>query len=363
MVRVADIGKIVIGSFLTLLLLLSSCSTNNSDKMQLFSIIALDTINQIQFYPSSKDHLDYQQLAEQTEQQLQQIEQWFDAYDSDSSLGKINSATEQVTAPEIIAVLDSALAVARLSGGAYDPTIRPLVKLWDIGGVSPRVPAAAAITAALRLVDYRQVKIDRDNNRVSFALDGMALDLGSIAKGYAGDLLASSLQQQGVKVALINLGGNVLLIGNKIDGSPWRVRLRSGLASDDSDDLGAYSLELAISRPLAVATSGIYERFFRQDGRHYHHLLDSRTGYPVDNSLASVTVFADSSIAADAFSTALFVLGEQRGKELAEKLGLEVIFVGRDGQISYTAGISSGGAGKDVIEITRIFPGYRLAAE
>jgi thiamine biosynthesis lipoprotein len=153
-------------------------------------------------------------------------------------------------------------------------------------------------------VDYRLVAVDRDAHAVFLPKPGMRLDFGGIAKGYAADRIAALLQEKRVKRAVIDLGGNIYLHGAKPDRTPWRVGVK-----DPEDHEGSPALTLTLWGSATVVTSGGYERFFQADGKTYHHILDPKTGYPADSGLLATTIVASSSLAADALSTATFVLG------------------------------------------------------
>jgi len=226
--------------------------------------------------------------------------------------------------PELIDVLEKALEYAEKSGGAFDPTVGPLVKLWGIGTDRERVPEKEEIQSTLEFVNYREVEINRKEGTVFLKRPGMALDLGAIAKGYAADETAKLLINKGVDSGIIDLGGNIFVIGERKErsgkGAYWRVGIQ-----DPRADRGNYIGILNVKNK-SVVTSGMYERFFEKDGKRYHHIFSiglqsaglqsAANGFPVENNLLSVTIAADNSIDADALSTAAFVLGWEKGQEL-----------------------------------------------
>lgn len=232
-----------------------------------------------------------------------------------------------VAAPsDLRALARRALELAEASGGAFDPTVGPLVALWGIGFDTERVPAPGEIAAALPLVDRRGLVVDESAGTMALARAGMRLDLGGIAKGYAADEVARILTEHGVKAAVVDLGGNVKVVGRKPDRKPWRVGIQNPF-SDRGERLGLATLPGGYT----VVTSGVYERHFRgDDGAEYHHLIDPATGYPADGGLVSVTVIAESSMDADGLSTALFVMGPERGFALAEAYGVGAVYVRDD---------------------------------
>jgi thiamine biosynthesis lipoprotein len=234
---------------------------------------------------------------------------------------------------ELLAVLEEARRYAELSGGAFDPTVGPLVKLWGIGSDKPRVPAADEIERALALVDWRDLVIDRAAGTAFLRRRGQSLDLGAIAKGYAADEAAAILRGGRSRRALIDLGGNIFVLGER----PWRESWRIGV-QDPLAERGAY-LGILRVKDKSVVTSGVYERYFEEGGRRYHHILSTSNGYPVENGLLAVTIVAKRSIDADALSTACFALGPERGLALVETLpDTEAVFVGRDRNVMLSSG-------------------------
>jgi thiamine biosynthesis lipoprotein len=237
-----------------------------------------------------------------------------------------NAGIQPVKTPEeLLDILEKARYYAELSGGAFDPTVGPLVRLWGIGGENPRVPAAADIQEALSLVDWRDLLIDRDAGTAFLRRRFQSLDLGAIAKGYAADRGAALIRKGalfGKRRAIIDLGGNILALGENRGGKNWRIGIQDPLRNR-----GIHMGVLEV-KDKSVVTSGVYERTFEEGGRSYHHILSTADGYPVSNGLLSVTVVADSSTDADALSTALFALGPEKGLALVEALpGVEAIFV------------------------------------
>jgi thiamine biosynthesis lipoprotein len=245
-----------------------------------------------------------------------------------------NAGIRPVRAPEeLLDVLERARYYAELSGGAFDPTVGPLVRLWGIGGESPRVPAAAEIQEALSLVDWRDLVIDRAAGTAFLRRPGQSLDLGAIAKGYAADRAAALLRDKspgefrlpGKRRAIIDLGGNIFALGERAGWKNWRIGIQDPLR-----ERGNYLGVLEV-KDKSVVTSGVYERAFEEGGRRYHHILSTTDGYPVWNGLLSVTIIADRSIDADTLSTAVFALGPGKGLALVEILpDTEAIFVLED---------------------------------
>ncbi|MCL2069428.1 MAG: FAD:protein FMN transferase [Treponema sp.] len=252
-----------------------------------------------------------------------------DRINQNAGLGPVN------VSPELIEVLSSALEYAEKSGGYFDPSIGPLIKLWDIGGEREgRVPEDQEILAALALINFREIEINPQEQSVFLRRPGMALDLGAISKGYIADEVHALLARQGVERGIIDLGGDILVMGERSDGGYWRVGIQ-----DPRGNRGAY-IGIMDVKNTSVASSGVYERFFELDGRRYHHIFSTQSGFPAENGLLSVSVAADRSIDADALSTAAFALGWERGRALIDSVpGAQGLFVFDDLTVRMTEGL------------------------
>ena len=249
-----------------------------------------------------------------------------------SDVWRINHAQGQPVqvSPDTIEILETARQVSELSDGAFDATIAPVSTLWDFTSGAAVLPDAQVIAEAAARVDYRQVIIEGD--RVTLP-EGMMIDLGGIAKGYIADAVKEYLIYRGVRSAILSFGGNIVAIGKKPDGSDWRVGIQ-----DIDQPTGAYML-VAKNDGGSTVTSGIYERGFELDGVYYHHILDSKSGWPIQNELASVTILSESSMWGDALATAAFALGTEGGLALIEGLdGIEAVFIARDRSVTCTSG-------------------------
>jgi thiamine biosynthesis lipoprotein len=291
----------------------------------------LGTVCTINLYEQGKTRV-YKEIFDR----FREIEDRMSVTLPDSELNRINThaGIEPVQVQsDVFEVLELAVHYAELSDGAFDPTVGPLVSLWNIGGDNPRLPSPEEIDALLPLVSWRDLELDRERGTVFLKRPGMALDLGAIAKGYAADEAAEILRKNRIKRAIIDLGGNILTYGEKRDKSPWRVGVQNPL-----DSRGAY-IGIVEIRDQTVVTSGVYERFFEAAGIRYHHLLAPADGYPARNGLLSISIVTGRSVDADALSTAVFVLGYERGKALVESLeGVGAIFVFEDRSIRICGG-------------------------
>ena len=241
-----------------------------------------------------------------------------------------NGAPVEVS-DDTAAILRCAARIGDLSGGAFDVTIAPVSTLWDFTSGTAVLPDAEEIARAAEQVDY--TKIELDGNTVTLPA-GMMIDLGGIAKGYIADRIKAYLEGRGVRYAILSFGGNIVAIGaKKPDGSEWKVGIQ------DIDKPTGEHMLVARNTGGSTVTSGIYERGFELDGIRYHHLLSSETGWPVQNELASVTIFSESSMEGDALSTTAFVLGTQDGLKLIESLdGIEAVFIARDRTVTCSSG-------------------------
>lgn len=259
---------------------------------------------------------------------LAEIDAMMSMWKPESALSRINAASGSgpvPAPPEILAALDHALTLADLTGGRYDPTVGPLVKLWAIGTPNARVPAQGEIAAALALLGRSEVRVDRGAGTVALGRPGMALDFGSVAKGFGAVEAGKVLESRGMKSAVVDVGGCVLAFGSRPDGSPWRIGVQ-----DPSGERGAALVGYFLARDSAASTSGIYERRFVSDGVTYHHLMDTTTGYPIDNDIVSVTVLTDRRKNPDGPPLAILALGTEGGVALADRLGLPAVLILKD---------------------------------
>ena len=251
-----------------------------------------------------------------------------------SDVWKINHAEGKTVtvSPETAEILRTAVQVGELSGGAFDVTVAPASTLWNFTSGEQHIPSEEELADAAKKIDYTKIRID--GNDVTLP-DGMMIDLGGIAKGYIADAVKKYLEEAGIQSAILSFGGNIVSIGLKPDGSPWKVGIQ------DIDEPTGTTMMISLNYGGSTVTSGIYERGFTVDGITYHHILSSETGWPVQNELASVTIFSDSSMTGDALSTAAFALGTEKGAQLIESLdGVEALFIARDRSASGTSGVS-----------------------
>lgn len=262
---------------------------------------------------------------------IEKITALINGLDNEISWRNENSAVAElnkektVASASIASIVKKCVDVSQNSDGVFDITVAPVVKLWSIGEEGERIPSAAEIEKAMTCVDYTEIQI----NGNSIALgDGMEIDLGAVGKGAACDNVMTYLKASDIKGAVVSVGGSIVAYGsyNK-KGESWKIAVKH--PRSNSEYLGILSLDEGF-----VSTSGDYERYFEQDGKRYHHIIDATKGYPAESDLSSVTVICDSGLLSDALSTACFILGYEKSLPLLEKYSASAIFVDRDMKIS-----------------------------
>lgn len=266
--------------------------------------------------------------------ELDRVVAQMSTYEPGSDLSRFNRApagTWQALPPEFLTVLRYALSLAQSSGGAYDPTVGPLVNLWGFGpgAHSHEVPDAARIAAARERVGWAKIRLDEAGRR-AWQPGGVYVDLSSVAKGFGVDQVARFLDRRGVAAYLVEVGGELRGRGRKPDGTPWHVGIeRPGAAAGAVDD-PAQVVRIVSLDGKAIATSGDYRHFVETGGRYVSHHIDPRTGYPVAHRVASVSVVADDCMHADSLGTTMTVLGPEAGIAYATRHGLAVLFILHD---------------------------------
>ena len=292
------------------------------------TVFAMDTVMELTPYGPHAEEAGARAVA-----RLQELDHTLSTTDEDSDIYRANHSQGQAVpvSEDTAALLEAALRLGAETGGALDISIYPVVKAWGFTTSSYQVPSQETLDRLLAYVDDSAVEFDAEARTVTVP-DGMEIDLGSIAKGYAGDQVIALFRDCGVTSAIISLGGNVQTLGTKPDGSPWRVAVQ---APDGSSYAGV--LEVI---DQAVVTSGGYERYFEADGEIYWHIIDPSTGYPAKNGVVSATVVGDSGMVCDALSTALFILGPDKAAEFWRTYGgFEYILITDEGEILLTPGL------------------------
>ena len=273
-------------------------------------------------------------LASRVFRLIKQQENIFTVNRQDSDVMAINHAAGShavvVSAP-VFDLIRCAKAVSQLPESSFNFTIGPLVKRWKIGFSGHSVPDASDLQALLALTDPDDVILDEPSRSVFLQKAGMEIDLGAIAKGYIADVVRDYLHQEKVTDALINLGGNVQTLGAGAEGA-WAIGLKKPFSTPDAL-IGVINV-----KGKSVVTSGIYERYFESEGQRYHHILDPKTGYPLDNELLSVTVISDDSIDGDIYTTLLYGMGVEKSLACLKNIPqIEAIFVTKDQQVIFSS--------------------------
>jgi len=284
------------------------------------------------------------QAIEDSLEKLNDIDDKMSAFKKDSEISKINlkaGVTSQIISKDTYLVIKEALRYSKLLDGAFDPTIRPLVSLWNIGTAKEKIPEKCEIDEGLKLVNYKDVILNDSNYSIMLKAEKQSLDLGGIAKGFAADEIRDIFYKYSISSALIDLGGNIFALGSKEDGTPWRIGIQNPF-KDRGEFMGVVSVNTK-----SVVTSGNYERYFIKGGKRFHHIIDPKTGYPSDSKIISATIISDNSINGDGLSTGVYIIGIDKAMELIESIsGVDAIFITEDKKTYITSGI------KDSFEIT-----------
>ena len=266
---------------------------------------------------------------------LRSYEHRFSANDASSELMEVNHqagvAPVQVH-PDLFELIALGTLHSQAKNSHLNIAIGPLVQTWRIGFSDARRPAPEEIEQVLLKIDPQQIQLDQENYTVF-----MKIDLGALAKGYSADLIATYLRGKGIKDALIDLGGNILTVGqHPVKQQPWRIGIQNPV-----EKRGQHLLVLSV-KDKSVVTSGIYERHLEVDGQSFHHIFDSATGYPVETDLASITIISDRSVDGEIWTTRLFGDSPTSILNTVESLpGIETLLVSQSGKIAYTSGLQS----------------------
>lgn len=310
---------------------LSACKQNEKAAGATTQFVAMGTAISITVHSPSAEMSENALSIAQSE--ITRLEKLWSTTDSESEIFALNTSLDSVNVSEETAkLLLFAKEMAEQTDGAFDPTIYPLVDAWGFLTHQYRIPSNDEIASLLSRTGSEKILLEE--NDVSL-LDGAQVDLGGIAKGVAGDSFASIMRENGITSAIINLGGNVQLVGARPDGEPWRIGIRN--------PFGTGILGFAAVQNCAVITSGSYERnFLGGDGLVYHHIIDPETGYPAENGLISVTIITEEGSLADALSTGLFVMGTEKAITFwRERGGFETILVTEENSVLISEGIAA----------------------
>ena len=313
-------------AFSVLLILIAFAFTScESNEPRTRTELRMDTICSITVYTAEDEA-----LLDGAFDIIDETAKIIDMYDPESEISYVNAnaASHPVNvSDELFSLLSYAYGVSEASSGAFNIAVGPLVTLWGIGGENARRPSDEEIESTLFLLDWHDIVLDKDDKSVAFLTEGMKIDLGAVGKGYVADKIAAYLRKNGTESAIINLGGNVYMIGARPDGKDWTV----GLQDPNSAHGGYYTT--VVCRDTSVVTSGGYERLFTDtDGTVYHHILDSSTGFPAVSDLISTSIITPDSTLADMLSTATFVLGSEKAVDLVNSYGVKAVFLTLSGE-------------------------------
>ncbi|MCF0237807.1 MAG: FAD:protein FMN transferase [Sphaerochaetaceae bacterium] len=298
-----------------------SCS---KDKKQSLTLFAMNTVVNIDYYWKD-DSLD-----EPIVNLIKDIENKFSVTKESSEIASLNEEKQGVLSKEVLYVLQRAIELCKETNGALNPTIYPIIKAWGFTTDNYRVPSQEEIDSLLQKVGIEKIHINGDFVTLE---DGTLLDFGAIVKGYCGDEIINFLKSKGISKALVNLGGNVQVLGTKEDGKSWKIAIR--------DPYSESYLAVIDCSDMAVVTSGGYERFFSdEEGNIYIHIMNPKTGYPANTSIISSSIITESGFYADSLSTALFVMGPEQAIEFwKQKQDFDFILYLEDGRILVSKGL------------------------
>ncbi|APF22767.1 FAD:protein FMN transferase [Clostridium butyricum] len=293
---------------------------------------------------------DEKMILEKASNYMRNLEKKLNFYDENSEISLINrnSGIRFVKISEdTFNVIKNAKFCSELTNGAFDATIAPLVKKWSINSSSPKVLSIEEVNTVKSLVDYKDILLCEDSKSVMLARKDQEIDLGGIAKGYIADKIIELYKENGIKSGIINLGGNVKVLGKKSDDLMWNI----GIIKPEkhaNENIAVVSVE-----DMSVVTSGAYERAFSYNGKMYHHIINPITGYPAETDLKSITVICKDSVHADALSTPLFIMGKYKAYEFMKSKQISGIMVTDDDKIIIT---------KDLLKNFKLFKDYEVLA-
>lgn len=322
--------------------------SERQDPGKVFGRMQMGTI--VEFTLFGEDKSGFEAATNAAFAEIDRLEAMMSSYKEGSEVSRITKSAgikAEKVSPEVIAVLKTALKIAELSGGAFDPTIGALSRNWGFSGELKIIPSKEAVEESRKLVDYRGVNIDEAAGTVKLAKKGMTLNLGGVAKGYIIGRAGHILKERGVASAIAKAGGDMYVFNFTEKQKPFVIGIQN--PRDEKKLIGTLSISNG-----AVSSSGDYERFFIKDNVRYHHILDPKTGYPAQGMQGVTIITADPALS-DAMSTAVFVLGPSKGMELVKKLDADALLIDSSGNTTYTDGFKSryNGRFEDIAAPTR----------
>lgn len=293
-------------------------------------IFAMDTVMTVTAYGDRAE-----EAVQAAEEEIKRLDVLFSVGNASSDIARLNENASAVVSGETCELINRSKELYQSTDGALNIAVYPLMEAWGFTSGEYRVPNQKEIDAILNCMDVNEISCHENTREVTLPED-MGIDLGAIAKGYTSAQLMEIFASYNITSAIVSLGGNVQALGNKPDGTKWRVAVENPFLEDGDSYAGILEI-----KDQAVITSGAYERYFEQDGKRYHHIIDPATGYPAENGLASVTIVSQDGTLADALSTALFVMGKEKAlaywKEHADEF--EVILIEDNKDMTITEGL------------------------
>ncbi len=319
-------------------LYLSGCS--KQDKIYKESRIVMDTFCTITVVSPSQERAG--EAIEAGFAEIKKLEGLLNYFSPESEITAINRAAGNrpvKVSQETLEIVKKAVKTAYATDGAFDPTIAPVIKLWKFSRQTPNpsIPSRNIIKNALRLVNYKKVKINAADSEIYLEEKGMEIDLGGIAKGYAADRAVEVIRAKGIKSVLVAIAGDIKGVGLRPDMQPWKVGIQNPRPKDNKAEKPWEDIFATLYlRDKAISTSGDYQRFFIKDGKRYHHIINPKTGYPAESGLISVSVVAPEGYMADSLSTGILILGSDKGIALLESMSIDGIIVDTNKKIFLT---------------------------
>ena len=308
---------------------LSKASDLEKSEASESEIFALDTAITLKVYGSKRD-----EVLKKLEDKINELDDMLSTGKETSEVSRLNRSGEAVLSPTVANLVKRSLDIYKKTDGLFDITIYPLMELWGFPTKNYRVPSEKEIEEKLKLVGSDKIDFNEETRKISFKNKGMEIDFGGIGKGYITDELVKILTDEKVESAIINLGGNVFGFRKKPDGSLWNIAIR------DPNEPDKYMAAIRLE-DSAVITSGGYERYFEENGIIYHHILDPRTGKPSESGLKSVSIISKDGTLADALSTSLFIMGEEKAIGYWKENGsnFDILLMTNDNRLLVSAGI------------------------
>ncbi|MBU3157490.1 FAD:protein FMN transferase [Clostridium estertheticum] len=329
---IIDNVLIIIIALIFIILILIFITGNNKKSYIVRKFYSLGTSNQLKVYGKKAT-----KAIEESIIKVCEIDNKMSVFKEESEISKIsiNAGNKpQIVSNDTYYVIQKAIKYCTLSEGAFDITIKPIVALWGIGKEGQQIPSSNEVKEKLKIVNYKDIVIDKNDRSIFLKNKKQEIDVGGIAKGYAADEVKNVMIKNGIKSALINLGGNILTLGTKIDGTPWSVGIQ-----DPFKTRGEFALAISVINK-SVVTSGNYERYFEVEGKRFHHIINPSTGYPSESDIVGATIISDNSIDGDGLSTGVYIMGVQKAIKLIEEIeGVDAILITKSKEIYVTSGM------------------------